>query len=201
MSALPISHRATTIRRPRLSRVLRGVVALSVAALAVLLLLQNYQVRALESKLLALWLSPLLPNGVSSSDTRFLITIPSGQLVAFDITQECTVLLLLMPVLGLSAFLLAFTKIGWLRAGLGLLVAAFSVLLVNQLRLAVIALTTQIWGIDFGYPLGHRFIGSVLALIGFALGFLIVLLIAFKPGKSRRRQGRAAISNNSGEQT
>lgn len=145
MSAFP-TIRGSAVKRPSSSRLLRGLAALGLAAVWVLLIVQNYQVRTLESKLLALWLSPLLPHGVQSNGTRFLITIPPRQLVAFDITQECTVLLLLIPVLGLSAFLLAFTRIGWARASMGLFISSSVVLLVNQLRLALIAVTTQVWG-------------------------------------------------------
>ncbi|NYE95984.1 exosortase/archaeosortase family protein [Psychromicrobium silvestre] len=192
MSTLPLPGQGTVVTVSRLQRVLRWIVALTMLAFATVLLSQNVAVRELETKLLAFWFSPLLIGGVKPNDTHFLVTIPPGQLIAFNITFECTVLLLILPLTALSALLLAFTKTSWTRVASGLLVSSAVVLVINQLRLALIAFTTQTWGLDFGYQIGHRFIGSLIALFGFALGFLIVLRIAFKTNKFQQRKAAAS---------
>jgi hypothetical protein len=43
---------------------------------------------------------------------------------------------------------------------------------------------------DFGHEIGRRFIGSLVALFGFAVGFLIILWLTLKPRRTRRQHHR-----------
>lgn len=157
---------------------------------AVAFLLSNATAfRVNEARILAVWLNPLIIGGVTPNDTHFLVHLPGPELIAFNITMECTALILLTPLAMVCALMLILTRIGLLRALLALIISVTATFILNQFRLGLIAWTTQTWGMDLGYEIGHRFIGSLIALFGFALGFLIFLWITFRPRHSENAGG------------
>jgi exosortase/archaeosortase family protein len=103
-----------------------------------------------------------------------------GPLIGFRITQQCTVALLLGPMIILAAVMLAVTTIRVRRLASGLAVGLAIVVVVNQLRLALIAVSTQHWGIP-GYDVSHKFVGTLLALAGFVAAVLFMIKVAAKP--------------------
>lgn len=139
--------------------------------------------RSSEAGILAAWLNPLIDGGVKPMDTYFLVHLNGDQLIAFNITMECTALLLVAPLTVISALILMFTRVGSLRTIFALSASALITFVINQFRLGLIVWTTQTWGMDFGYLIGHRFIGSLIALAGFVLGFLVLLWMTLKPTK------------------
>jgi exosortase/archaeosortase family protein len=93
------------------------------------------------------------------------------------ITSECTVALLLAPLCLLAAALIAFARTRWYRVLLGLSVGLVTAVVVNQLRLGLIAVSMQRWGLN-GYHVSHKFVGTVIALAGFVAAALAMLRIA-----------------------
>ncbi|MFK4299739.1 exosortase/archaeosortase family protein [Arthrobacter sp. GAS37] len=172
-------------------RTFRWLLGLGLLAGVAFLFVNATEFRTTEARVLASWLNPLINGGVRPHDTHFLVYLPGHQLIAFDITMECTALLLVSPLAVVSALMLMFTRVGSLRAICAFAVSAIVTFVINQLRLGLIAWTTQTWGMDFGYAIGHRFIGSLIALAAFALGFLILLWITLKPNK-RSKARRSA---------
>lgn len=191
------SHRFVapgTIVSPALCA-LRSLAGLLLLAGVAFLFMKTTEFRAAEARVLAAWLNPLIEGGVRPQATYYFVSLPADRLIAFNITMECTALLLVSPLAVVAAFMLMFTKLGALRASWALAASAIITFAINQSRLAVIAWMTQTWGMDFGYEMGHRFIGSLIALLAFAVGFLILLWIAFRAGEgsqgpqpARRRQ-------------
>lgn len=174
-------------------RTFRWLSGLGLLAGVAYLFLNATDFRAAEAQILATWLNPLINGGVKPTATYFLVTLPGSQLIAFNITMECTALLLVAPLAVLSALMLMFTQVGSLRTICALTASSTATFAINQCRLGLIAWTTQTWGMDFGYVIGHRFIGSLIALAGFALGFLILLWITLKP--TRRSNARRSAEH------
>jgi exosortase/archaeosortase family protein len=107
--------------------------------------------------------------------------------MGLQITNECTVLLLIVPMLFTAGLITLFRRFRVPRVLLGLLAGVVIVGVTNQLRILLIAWATQRYGLGVGYEVTHKFVGSVLALLGFAVGLLAMLKIA--PG--RRVGGRS----------
>ncbi|MFE4198062.1 archaeosortase/exosortase family protein [Paenarthrobacter sp. NPDC056912] len=179
--------------------IIRWSVALLLVGALVCIFSDEAAFRTTEAHVLATWLNPLISGGVTHATTYFLVYLPGSELIAFNITMECTALLLLAPLAIVSALMLMFTRIGLVRVLAALAISGSLTFLINQLRLALIAWTTQTWGMDFGYEIGHRFIGSVIALFSFALGFLVLLWMVFRPERSKGVISRESRTETSGE--
>ncbi len=57
-----------------------------------------------------------------------------------------------------------------------LIVAATVLVVVNTLRIGVIALCCRFWGLGVGYQVGHLVLGSLVSIVG--IGLSLVLLTA-----------------------
>lgn len=169
-------------REPRAGaahRALRVLGALVLVAAAVVVVWQQAAVRDGEASLAGHWFGTVLSGSVGSSRDVIWFGWVHGPAVGMQITSECTVALLLGPLFLLGAGLLAFTKARWNRLIFGLAAGMTVVVVVNQLRLAMIAVSTQHWGIG-GYDVSHKFVGTLFALAGFAAAALLMLKIGTK---------------------
>lgn len=181
--SLPMSTPARRHRRMPMNslsvsnRILRILVAGIALAAAAMLVVFNFEVRSVEAILAAITLDPFVPDGSFASRESFLVWIEPEHLVAFQVTIECTVLIILVPLLLVWAAMLAFSSLKWWRAFVALAVTLIAVAAVNILRLAFIGWASYTWGMDFGFPLAHTFIGSLIGLIGFAGGLAALILI------------------------
>lgn len=169
-------------------RVLRMFGGLVLVAVGVSLLLYETVVRADEASLAGHWFGLFLAGPVQTSRDLVFFDWSKGPLVAVQITQECTVALLAGPLLFLGAGLLAFTRAAWHRLLVGLAVGLAVVIAVNQVRLALIAVSTQHWGIS-GYDVSHKFVGTVLVLAGFTLAVLLTIRIAVRTRRGAHAGG------------
>jgi exosortase/archaeosortase family protein len=186
MSDLTVIRTRAKRTIPPAARAFRCLIALLMLAAVALLFVYATEFRMTEARIAASWLDPLIDGGARSHDTHFLVSLPGQELVAFNITMECSALLVISPLAVVTALMLMFTRIGWLRATAALTTSMVVTFVINQLRLGLITWTTQTWGLDFGYELGHRFIGSLIALFGFAAGFVIILWITLKPHRTSK---------------
>jgi exosortase/archaeosortase family protein len=82
--------------------------------------------------------------------------------------------------------MLGATRLKLWRAIAGLAAASAVVILVNQLRLGLIAWFTYLWGIDVGFEIAHVFVGSIIGILGFAASVLVLFLIMGVRRRKRR---------------
>lgn len=163
----------------------RVIVAAVLTAAAVLLVAQLNVMRSVEASLLPVWLDSLLPGGVRSEGPYFITrpATPDGQ--AFHLTPECSIVVLLAPLLVVAAAIMVSGRVGAARMMAAVFAMTTIMVIVNQLRLGLIAWVTRTWGMDPGYEISHRYLGSIVGIAGFAGGLAILLLIA-----GRRRRDR-----------
>jgi exosortase/archaeosortase family protein len=172
-------------------RTFAGVGALSAA---VLLLLSEGWYRGVEAALAGRALSGLLGFPVMISRplrTVFFAFDGTGpaHMLGLQVTLGCSSDLLLAPVLLFTGVLLLFGHSSALRLLLAASIAAAVVVLVNTLRLVLIAVLVDWWGVETGFGWGHTLFGSVLTLAGMAVA-LGVFVVAV--GRERRGGARSA---------
>lgn len=176
------------VRRRRSARIahrlVRLVCALLPLALGGLVLWQQGQVRIGEAALAQSWLGWTMEGPVGH--VHDMITFPwiSGPIIGMQISQQCTVAYLLGPMCLLAALLTALTRSSLIRLAVGLLVGTGLLVIVNQVRVAIIAMSTQHWGIS-GYDVTHKLVGTLVALIGFTTAALVMIMVA--TGRRRTR--------------
>src|SRR5690606_18151060 len=133
-------ERGMTMTIDRSLRVLASLLLLAVAAG---LLVWQQQVRYGEIGLADLWLGQLLAGGTHANQDLLFFSWAGGPMIGMRVTAECTSALLLAPLLALAAVLLGVTRAPWLRLLAGLAVGLALVVVVNQVRLAMIAYSLQ----------------------------------------------------------
>ncbi|MGP6169741.1 archaeosortase/exosortase family protein [Microbacterium sp. A204] len=189
---LPVrrSDRAGSANGRRRTRAAQIFVSLALLAGAIALAVGSRTVQAVEARLVTLWLGPILPGGMVSDGPYYVIRAHTPTAQAFRITEECSAVVLLVPLFVVAAVIMLSTKVTVSRLLGGVLAMISVTLLVNQIRLGVIAWATHQWGMDPGYEISHRFVGSVIGIIGFSAGIAVLLLIT----SSRRRAGTSPKS-------
>lgn len=171
-----------------LLRLLCAAVPIALGALA---LWQQSQVRVLEAVVARAWLNPVLDGPVGQVSDIVYFAWVGGPVIGMQVSEQCTVAYLLGPMCLLAALLVAITKSSLLRLGAALLVGASLLVIVNQLRLAIIALGTQHWGLT-GYDVTHKLMGTAFALVGFTLAALVMVVVA--TGHRPRKTDREVLS-------
>lgn len=159
--------------------VARCVTALVLVVAAIAAVLGNEGYRGFEAAGAGLALR-LVPDVATAWSGTVFTTLRHGSAVGFQITPECTALVLLVPLVLLAAALVLTTRAACWRI-LAAVAAMWAVVtLVNEFRLAVIGFTTLHWGIDPGYQIGHTFVGSVIGIVGFVAGLAVLLGVAVR---------------------
>jgi exosortase/archaeosortase family protein len=172
-------------------RTFAGAGALSAA---VLLLLGEGWYRGVEAALAGRAMSGLLGFPVMVSRplrTVFFAFDGTGpaHMLGLQVTLGCSSDLLLAPVLLFTGVLLLFGQSSAPRVLLAASIAAAVVVLANTLRLVLIAVLVDWWGVETGFGWGHTLFGSVLTLAGMALA-LGVFVVAV--GREHRGGARSA---------
>lgn len=168
----------------------QGLVARIVCALAALGLggagvFWNGVYRGYEAVGAAILLNPLVGNRTAAVGDAFYVFIP-GFNKAFAVTAECTAIILVAPILVLTATIILFTRAPLWRVGLGVVAMFVVITVINEIRLAFIAWATMRFGVDAGYPMAHVLVGSIVGILGFAAGLAALLLISL--GRRHRRR-------------
>jgi exosortase/archaeosortase family protein len=153
----------------------RLVLAAAIAVGAVYLALRAPWFRDLEA-----WsaqpLTGLVTSGRTSHvDDRAVVLFGLGTTGArgLRVTAECSALALVLPIVALAAFLIGFgRRFSVTRVLVASVGAGAVILMVNTIRIALIAAATQRWGAE-GYEITHLFVGSLVSLIGFSLGLIV----------------------------
>lgn len=162
--------------------------ACAVAALAVGLVIAQRPIRVFEAHVSALVLDGL-SFGSSDAIGSAVVFAESGRLVGFTLTLGCTAALLLIPFFLVAAGLIASRRIHAVRAARSLVVATLVVLIVNQLRFLVVAVSMRVWGHEKGYERSHVFLGSVLSTAGLMIGVMVFVLGMAKDGDTKKTSG------------
>lgn len=166
------SARSATFRRSG-----RIAVALALLAAAIADLLQQATVRQVEARLAASWFGVLLTGPVTSFRDTVVFPWSGGPAIGLKITSECTVALLIGPLFIVAAALLVFARPRPHRLALGVAVSIAIMAAVNQVRLLIIAVAVQRWGLS-GYEASHKFVGTLISLAGFVVGALALVRIS-----------------------
>lgn len=193
--ALPLrrsTHQAPSTTRtpamPSLGPVVRAVrvlLAVALIAASVAAVAFNDVFRAFEAQVATWALSPVVGDQVDAARDVYFVWTSSDTLVGLQVTAECTVLILGVPLTVFAAVLLATTRIRTLRVLPAIGAMWIIVIAVNAIRLAVIGWATQTWGIDPGYTISHTLIGSIIGIAGFVAGFAVLFLIMGIKRRSR----------------
>jgi exosortase/archaeosortase family protein len=181
----------------RMGRVARILAALILTASCVAAVFFNQTVRAVEASGAAHLLNLFISGGSRGINTYFLVWVTPTHPVLFQVTAECTVLIILIPLLLIAAVMIALTRTPWWRSTLAVAATISIVMIVNIIRLAFIGWATQLWGISFGYTMSHTFAGSLIGIIGFVLGLTALILIM----GTRRRKKTIAPAGETSEDT
>lgn len=161
-----------------------GLAAAGVAV-AVLLVLGQEQFRRAEALATA---SLLRLFGVfPASSQGIAITFPAeGRYVGLAVSPSCTAALLIVPFVALTSVLLFAGRVEPDRALMTVAIFAAVLIVVNQLRLIVIALSIRAWGFQTGFDRSHVLLGSVVSTIGVAGGLLLFLRMVVPRNSGRR---------------
>ncbi len=143
--------------------------------------------RRIEARVAAVLAAPVTSGHSRSIGDVFLTGLGTDRPLGLRITNECTVLLLIAPMLFIAGLIVLFRRFRIHRVLLGLAAGVLVVTVTNQVRVVLIAWSTQQFGFGTGYEVSHKFAGSVLAIVGFALGTLVMFRLAPGVRLGRRR--------------
>jgi exosortase/archaeosortase family protein len=142
--------------------------------------------RMVEARIAASLAGPVTEGRSRSIGDVLLTGLGTRATMGLQITNECTVLLLIVPMLFIAGLIILFRRFPVHRVLFGLFAGVLVVTLTNQVRVLLIAWATQHYGFAPGYELSHKFVGSVLAILGFAVGTLVMFRLA--PGRRSERR-------------
>lgn len=192
----PTASRRTLRARQRelrplgaLNRTFRFLVGLAMLAGGAYLIVIQDRFRQGEAAVVTMLLKPFLGSGVFQFADQFVVRLDARHYLGLQITVECTTLVLLTPVLLFSAAVLMFTRVTWPRWVLATLVGVVIVVIVNLIRIALIAFST-LWWDEAGYEWSHVLIGTLVALVGLVGAALLMLRIM--NGTRRTKQAPSA---------
>nr|WP_042183034.1 exosortase/archaeosortase family protein [Kibdelosporangium sp. MJ126-NF4]CEL15315.1 hypothetical protein [Kibdelosporangium sp. MJ126-NF4]CTQ95643.1 hypothetical protein [Kibdelosporangium sp. MJ126-NF4] len=175
---------AVHARPRRLTGLSTAAFGLTVLLLAVTALYYQYDIRVFEARAAAAFFGLF---GASGWDgTIAYAWLDELSAVGLNITPECTVALLGLPVLITVVVLAWRRRISRTRLVMAGIVGIVTVFVGNQVRLAAIAFATKWWGLGFGFDFSHQVLGSVISLITACVGVLVVVWLATRGTRKER---------------
>jgi exosortase/archaeosortase family protein len=186
---LPLRARREDRTASRFSRAAGVILASALVTALVVGLVHNVLIRRAEA-FVAASLLDLTPIEALARDTFYLMWLTPSRLTGFDVTLECTVLVVLAPLVIFQAVLLAVGRLSPGRGILALLVGMLICVGMNQVRFVLIGVASYYWGMDTGFALTHVYVGTLLTLGGQALAVLVAWRLDFS--RSERRHARSA---------
>ena len=171
----------------------RLVACAGLCGLAGLVYRNIFEIRVFEA-----WLSSRivakvtsLPTGYWHSSAGMWFAPTPWDQVGLVITPECTVALLVIP------FLLITAVTVWLRTPLrwpltALVAATVFLVTINQLRLLTVVWFIRAMGDQSGFYWGHTLVGSLITIAGIAISLAVYTLIFSRRGRTALRRGNAA---------
>ena len=155
---------------------IRPVVMGASFGIALTLVIFQFTFRVAEAGLAAAFFRFFTP--VLAASRAPIIWFGLGTVHAFglEITPDCSSSLLLVPLCGLGILLMIPRRLNVGLVVRALIFAATVLVVVNTLRIGVIALCCRFWGLGVGYQVGHLVLGSLVSIVG--IGLSLVLLTA-----------------------
>jgi exosortase/archaeosortase family protein len=161
--------------RPTSTR--KRIAAISVlAVIALTLIIFQFTFRVAEAALAATFFRFFTPVLAASRAPNIWFGLGTVHAFGLEITPDCSSSLLLVPLCGLGMLLMIPRRLNVSLVIRALIVAATMLVVVNTLRIGVIALCVHFWGLGVGYQVGHLLLGSLVSIIG--IGLSMVLLTA-----------------------
>lgn len=166
------------------NRLLRVLLALPLLTGAALIVWQQAFFRIVETTVGQRWLGLVMGGDLRQAKDVLVFPWSVPPFAGLRVGPECTVALLISPLIVVGALLLALSvRFSIARLLTGLLIGSVLLMLINQVRIAVIALSIQHYGTT-GYEISHKFVGTLMGLVGFTLALLVML----KVGAGMRRE-------------
>lgn len=158
------------------------VLAVVLAAVAIVMVFGQAGVREIEARIAAPVVAMMLgsfPVGSRVFAWENDVIFPTSRdYAAVSISSTCTCAIIVVPMLLVTAVMLAIGRARALRGLLGLAAGVWMVVAINALRLGGIAFAIAHWGMDPGYEISHKVVGSVFAVVGFTAGSLLMIRVA-----------------------
>jgi exosortase/archaeosortase family protein len=186
----PAEAGAAVVARQVSRSVPRCVAGALMCALAVLAVVYESWYRGVEAVLagdaVSRWLG--FPVVVArAQQTMFFAFHGTGNahMLGFQVTLGCSSDLLVAPLLLFTGLLLILGQIPLSRVLLAMASAAAIVIVINVLRLVMIAMMVNWWGVQTGFGWGHTLFGSVLTLLGMAAAMFACVFVLNRGRRAR----------------
>lgn len=178
---------------PPSHRIWRITLCVALLAAATSLVVFELQIREMESAI-ASWIGVhILGWDIVRQDQSpiMFITIPDDgsvtQWIGLKVTSECTVALLVAPLLGLAAMLILGRRLSIRAVLVATLLATLLFVAVNSIRLLFIAGSTHEWGLS-AFRWSHEIYGSIISIVGICVGILVFLKLLTRLSRNHRIQ-------------
>jgi exosortase/archaeosortase family protein len=152
-------------------------------ALAVTAVKENFLLRGLEAGLASHVIAFVTsqPAGAIPQTPTFWFTVAPHHEMGLQITQACTVVLMMTPFLIATAFLV-WRRSSTVRPIVACAVAIGMLVVVNQLRILTIIMFVLHMGFGGGFYWGHTLVGSLITIVGGSMTLVVYGLIAIRRG-------------------
>src|SRR5439155_16716266 len=157
----------------------------AILALAVVLVLIERLYRVFEVELSGGILRLITSSGVAvrADQETVYFGLTGNTPLGLRMTPECSSVFLLLPLLLVTAVMLALRPANARRLFFSLAVSSFAVLAVNQLRVLMIVGLVNWFGPDTGYYWGHTLLGSMISVLGGATALVLFVWLATRKGR------------------
>jgi exosortase/archaeosortase family protein len=164
------------------------VVGIALIALAAFLMIEQNAFKAVEASVTAWVLQFFTAGGTASADDVVYYGLGTHSVNGLQITTLCSTVILVTPLLALAGVMLMVPRFRLTYVARGLLTGLVLVILCNFLRYCSAALAMQLAGRE-GFDVIHRYLGSILVILGFAAAFILLLRIGVNGRLRKRRSG------------
>lgn len=186
MTTLVPHHEAAGLEPTRrfavLLRTLRVAAGVTVAAAAVLGAVLHQDFRTVEAAIAAGVLGLIMDGDIGANSTFIHFGLPGVPSKYLNVSLLCSSIVVLLPIGVLAGAFMALTRMSPWRIVLAVVVAVLIDLPANAVRVAAIAWAWQLFG-EGGYEQMHMVYGSILALVIFALSFIMFIIISTRDPK------------------
>lgn len=185
---------ATDVVAPRPSALPHRLLIAFLLAVVVGLVLAHRTYQSAEISLAGLLLHLFTSSGVyiAAGQQTVYFGLGTNRPLGLTMTPECTSAFLLIPIILVSAVLVALRPAIAKRVLGSLLVAAAILVVVNQLRIMTLAALVSWLGTDRGYYWGHTMVGSLVSVFGGAIALVLFVWLATRQPKAGRRGNPSA---------
>ncbi len=155
----------------------RVLIAAALGAGTLAILIYQYTFRHLEAQAAASLFNLVTPTLAASKAPIVWFGLGAPRAFGLMITPDCSVALLIVPLLLLGTALVLPVRLG-LRRVLSAVAAAAAVLIAgNLLRIGAIAVAVRVAGPDIGYEVGHLVIGSAISVVFIGSSLILMTYI------------------------